>query len=270
MTPFASSTPAPDLFRLDGRSVFLSGAAGHLGRAMALGFAQAGARLILNGRTAAKLQAFADELRAGGHSCEVAAFDVADADAASAFFGGLPRLDVMVNNAISGVGPAQGGDPMASFRAMVESGLVATHHNLTTALPALERAAAEAGEASVINVTSIYGHVSPDPRVYAASGLESPPSYGPTKAGLMQLTRYWSVRLAAKRIRVNSLSPGIFPWAQVERDLPDFVARATERSPMGRLGAAEEIAGPALFLASKASSFMTGADLLVDGGWTAW
>jgi NAD(P)-dependent dehydrogenase (short-subunit alcohol dehydrogenase family) len=258
-----------DLFRLDGRTVFLSGAAGHLGRAMAIGFAQAGAHVILNGRTAAKLESFAQDLSSAGHSCSVAAFDVVDQAAATRFFGGLKRLDVMVNNAVSGIGGAQAGDPLANFRAMVESGLVASYRNITTALPALDVAVEQAGEASVINVASMYGHVSPDPKIYEGSGIESPPSYGSTKAGLMQLTRYLAVRLAPKRIRVNTLSPGIFPWDTVARDLPEFVARATNRTPMRRLGRAEEIAGPALFLASKASCYMTGADLLIDGGWTA-
>jgi len=69
---------------------------------------------------------------------------------------------------------------------------------------------------------------------------------------------------------VNSLSPGIFPWPSITQQQPAFVARAAERSPMGRLGEAHELAGPAVFLASDAASYITGVDLRVDGGWTAW
>ena len=266
----AAGDPYADLFRLDGRTVFLSGAAGHLGRAMAGAFAAAGAHVILNGRTPATLEALAAELGGAGHACSVAAFDVADAAAATAFFGGLKRLDVLVNNAISGLGGAAGSDPAESFRGMVESGLIASHRNIMAALPAMEAAVAAAGEASVINITSIWARVAPDPAMYQGYDLEAPPAYGATKAGLIQLTRHLAIRLAPKKIRVNALSPGLFPWERVARDMPDFVRRATERSPMGRLGRAEEIGGPAVFLASKASSFMTGADLLIDGGWTAW
>jgi NAD(P)-dependent dehydrogenase (short-subunit alcohol dehydrogenase family) len=265
------STPSPaELFRLDGRTIFLSGAAGHLGRAMAVAFAAAGAHVILNGRTAEKLDALARELEEGGGRCSTAAFDVMDEAAAKKFFGALPRLDVLVNNAITGLGGPAGADTEAAFRTTVESGLIASHRNIVAALPALEAAAAAAGEASVINVTSIWARVTPDPAMYAGYNLEAPPAYGAVKAGLIQLTRHLAVRLAPKRIRVNALSPGIFPWDSVMRDMPDFVDRATQRSPMGRLGEAGEIGGPAVFLASKASSYMTGADLLIDGGWTAW
>jgi NAD(P)-dependent dehydrogenase (short-subunit alcohol dehydrogenase family) len=272
MTSSQSSPADPhaDRFRLDGRSVFLSGAAGHLGRAMAAAFAGAGAHVILNGRTGATLEKLAAKLERAGGRCSIAVFDVTDAVAAQDFFGGLERLDVLVNNAVAGVGGSGPSDAAEAFRAAVESGLVASHRNIMAALPALENGVAAAGEASVINVTSIWARVSPDPAMYQGYGIEAPPAYGATKAGLMQLTRHLAVRLAPKRVRVNSLSPGIFPWDSVIRDMPDFVERASRKNPMGRLGLADEIGGPAVFLASKASSYMTGADLLIDGGWTAW
>jgi NAD(P)-dependent dehydrogenase (short-subunit alcohol dehydrogenase family) len=265
----ASARRHDEKFRLDGRTVFLSGAAGHLGRAMATAFGQAGAHVILNGRTESKLEDLAAEMAQAGHQCSTAAFDVMDDAAATRFFGGLQRLHVLVNNAITGLGDSPG-DPLAVFRATLESGLIASQRNVMAALPALEAAAVEAGDASVINITSLWGHVSPDPRMYASSGVDSPAGYGATKAGLMQLTRHLAVRLAPKRIRVNSLSPGLFPGERAVRRIPDFVQRASERAPMGRVGEPAEVGGPAVFLASKASSYMTGADLLIDGGWAAW
>ncbi|MBW8813388.1 MAG: SDR family oxidoreductase [Caulobacterales bacterium] len=262
--------PHADRFALTGRTVFLSGAAGHLGRAMAIALAEAGAHLILNGRTAETLDALAAELKAQGHSAEVAVFDVGDLGASRQFFAGLKRLDVMINNAVSGLGPqAPGADPAQAFRGTLESGLVAVHENVVAAMPAFDAAVTAAGEASIINVTSIYAHTSPDPKVYEGSGMMSPPQYGATKAGLVQLTRYLAVTLAPRGIRANSLSPGIFPWDRVAIDKPGFVASVSARSPMGRPGLAEEIGGPTVFLASKASSYVTGSDLRVDGGWTA-
>jgi NAD(P)-dependent dehydrogenase (short-subunit alcohol dehydrogenase family) len=121
----------------------------------------------------------------------------------------------------------------------------------------------------VINITSIYGHVSPTFSVYGDSGIKAAPYYSAAKGGLLQLTRYMACELADKRIRVNSLSPGIFPWDNVVIDYPDFVRRVAENTPMGRFGNAEEMGGPAVFLASDASSYMTGADLRIDGGWVA-
>jgi NAD(P)-dependent dehydrogenase (short-subunit alcohol dehydrogenase family) len=192
-----------------------------------------------------------------------------DRNHANRFFAGLDRLDVLVNNAISGLGPSVGSGSEA-FRTMVDSGLVAAHENIAAALPALETAANLVGHASVINVASIWGHVSPKPELYGETGRLTPPQYAATKGGLLQLTRYLSVLYAPKRIRVNSLSPGIFPWTELVEKDPDFVSTISTQAPMKRLGLSHELAGPAVFLASDAASYMTGADLKVDGGWTAW
>jgi NAD(P)-dependent dehydrogenase (short-subunit alcohol dehydrogenase family) len=256
-------------FGLDGRTAFVSGAAGHLGRAMSLALAQAGAHVILNGRTRETLEALSGEMAAAGLSSSVSVFDVSDLDAAGAFLRGLDRLDVLVNNAITGL-PGKGAAPgVDSFRKTMESGLLACSENINAAIPALEAAAREVGHASVINITSIFAHVSPTFSVYEGTPLMTPPQYGATKAGLIQLTRYMAVMLAPKKIRVNSLSPGIFPWEGTEELHPSYFARASEVSPMGRLGRPEELAGAAVFMASDAATFMTGTDLRIDGGWTA-
>ena len=257
-------------FRLDGRTIFLSGAAGHLGRAMAIGLAQAGGHVILNGRTAATLEALADELNAAGLSASTVAFDVMDRAAADAFFAGLDRLDVLINNAISGLPKKDDASPDRLFEVTFASGVTAANGNVRAAIPALEAAVAAAGDASVINVASLYGRVSPRFSVYGDSGFTSGPHYGATKGGLLQLTRYLACELGPKGIRVNSLSPGIFPWDQVAVEHPGFVERASAQSPLGRTGRADELAGAAVFLAAPASTYMTGADLLIDGGWAAW
>ncbi len=256
-------------FRLDGRTVFLSGAAGHLGRAMAIGFAQAGAHVILNGRTASTLEAFAEELTQAGFSASVAVFDVGDRDTALPFLAGLDRLDVLVNNAIGGLGRTRA-SAAEDFRATIETGLIACHENIHAALPALEAAVDATGQASVINIASIWAHVSPPMYLYEDGDTQSPPQYSAAKGGLLQLTRYLACQLAPKRIRVNSLSPGIFPGDDVAAADPPLLRRFAATPPMRRLGLAPEITGPAVFLASDASAYMTGADIRVDGGWTAW
>jgi NAD(P)-dependent dehydrogenase (short-subunit alcohol dehydrogenase family) len=116
----------------------------------------------------------------------------------------------------------------------------------------------------------MYGHVSPDPRLYGESGLNSAPWYGAAKGGLIQLTRYLACHLAPERIRVNAISPGPFPRTEISAGKSDFIQRLEQKVPMGRIGMPEEIAGPLLFLASDASSYVTGINLPVDGGWTAW
>ncbi len=256
-------------FRLDGRTAFVSGAAGHLGRAMAAGLGKAGAHVILNGRTESKLEALCKELHEDDISASVAAFDITDRKAADAFFGALPRLDVLVNNAIAGLPLKEKLMDTEGFRVAVDSGVAAPYGNVYAALPALEAAVKAAGQASVINITSIYSHVSPNFPLYG-NAFRSSPQYSATKGALLQLTRYLACLLAPKKIRVNSLSPGIFPWPQIVETMPEFVESISSHSPMGRTGYAHEIAGPTVFLASDASSYMTGADLLIDGGWTAW
>lgn len=257
-------------FRLDGRIAFVSGAAGHLGRPMALALGQAGAHVILNGRSEEKLKAFEREMKEAHWSAECAAFDVADFPRVREFFAALPRLDILVNNAIA-MTPA----PMAklepsAFDETYRSSVVAAFEAVRAALPAMRNGAKQSGEASVINIASMYGSVAPDFRIYAKPEQASPAHYGPAKAALIQLTRHLAAELGHERIRVNALVPGPFPRPQVATDDPAFAERLAAKTMLGRTGAANEIAGPLLFLASPASSFVTAAALAVDGGWAAW
>jgi NAD(P)-dependent dehydrogenase (short-subunit alcohol dehydrogenase family) len=259
-----------DLFRLDGAVAFVSGAAGHLGRPMVRALGEAGAHVILNGRQMPRLEAFAAELAHDGLSAECAAFDMADTSACRAFFSSRPRLDVLVNNAIAMTPKPFAALEPDDFAATYMSGVAAPFEAVRAALPALRNAVAAAGEARIVNIASMYAAVSPDKRIYAKPEQSSPFHYGPAKAALLQLTRHLAAELAGEKIRVNALVPGPFPRPQVSDDDPAFAARLAGKTMLGRFGAAEEIAGPLLFLATRASSYVTGAALAVDGGWTAW
>ncbi len=126
------------------------------------------------------------------------------------------------------------------------------------------------GKGSIVLFSSMYGMVSPDPKIYESPMHVNPIEYGVGKAGLIQMTRYMAVQWAESGIRVNCISPGPFPNENVQKQHPEFVGRLSEKVPMGRIGAPEEIAGPVLFLLSDASSYVTGHNLVVDGGWTVW
>jgi gluconate 5-dehydrogenase len=261
----------PDsLFRLDGRIVFISGGAGHLGRAMVTALAGHGAHVIVNGRNEARLSAFQAEMSAAGLSVSTACFDMMDFAASRAFFGGLTRLDVLINNAVTvEPGKIESQTPDA-FDIAYRSTVTAAFEAMRAAEAALETGVAAAGHASVINIATMYGRVAPDPKIYGASGLNSPPAYGPAKAGLLQLTRHMAAHWGPKAIRVNAVLPGPFPSPSIQAAKPDFAEALAAKTMLGRVGQPDEIAGSVVFLASDAARFMTGAEIAVDGGWTAW
>jgi NAD(P)-dependent dehydrogenase (short-subunit alcohol dehydrogenase family) len=134
----------------------------------------------------------------------------------------------------------------------------------------LRAAVAAHGDASIVNIASMYGIAAPDSRIYSNPDQASPFHYGPAKAALLQLTRHMAAEWGNAGIRVNALVPGPFPAPQVGASDPAFADRLAARTMLGRLGNAAEIGGPLLFLASRAASYVTGAALSVDGGWTAW
>jgi NAD(P)-dependent dehydrogenase (short-subunit alcohol dehydrogenase family) len=261
-------------FALRGRVVVLTGAAGHLGAAIASAFADAGARVVLVGRTESRLHELRDVLHAIAAPADAYTADLADPAQRAGLIERLnaayPRIDVLVNNAYAGPVGTWSDASSAEFGRAYEIAVTAAFDLMRGLEPGLRTAAdANPAGASVVNVGSMYGTVSPDPTIYGTSGLNNPPYYGPAKAALVALTRYAAVALAPQRIRVNAVSPGPFPPPSIETSNPPFHAELARRVPLGRIGRAPEVAGPIVFLASDAASYITGANLAVDGGWTA-
>jgi NAD(P)-dependent dehydrogenase (short-subunit alcohol dehydrogenase family) len=140
--------------------------------------------------------------------------------------------------------------------------------NLTSAFILVQEAGqalAESTHGSVILISSIYARVGPDLRLYEGTSMSNPAAYGASKAGLLQLTRYLATTLAP-RVRVNAISPG-----GVWRGQPEaFHERYRQRTPLGRMAREEDLKGAVAYFASDLSAYVTGQELLVDGGWTAW
>jgi NAD(P)-dependent dehydrogenase (short-subunit alcohol dehydrogenase family) len=126
------------------------------------------------------------------------------------------------------------------------------------------------GHGSIVHFSSMYGVVSPDPRMYPATQAVNPIDYGVAKAGILQLVRYQAVQLAPAGVRVNAIVPGPFPIPSTQGQDSEFMQRLKAKVPMGRVGKPAEIAGAVVFLASDAASYVTGTQIVVDGGWTAW
>jgi NAD(P)-dependent dehydrogenase (short-subunit alcohol dehydrogenase family) len=260
---------ASEPFSLAGRGIGVTGGGGYLGSAIAFALVQAGATVVIGGRHAEPLQAVerAASTGAGGRILPVVA-DVHDPDGLEAMLDRLTReagsVDGWVNNAYAGpMAPLETGS-RAAFEQAIDAGL-------TDAIVATQRVAAQMEHGgSIVNVGSMYGIVSPQPAAYEGyPQFHSPPAYGAAKAGLIQFTRYAAVHLAPRGIRVNAISPGPFPSKHVQ-EAGDFIAALRRRVPLGRIGQPAELAPAAVFLLSDASSYITGHNLVVDGGWTAW
>ncbi|MGH6720089.1 MAG: SDR family oxidoreductase [Alphaproteobacteria bacterium] len=248
-------------FRLDGRVALVTGASRGLGRAMAEGLARAGAHVVLNGRDAATLDARMAEFRSAGLAASTAPFDVTDALAAVAAVASIAarhgRLDILVNNA-GKVGRA----PLAEFSDELWASVIDAD---LTACFRLAREAARPMVAArwgrIVNIASIMAQVA-RPTVVA---------YAAAKGGLVALTRALAVELAPHGVTCNAIAPGYFMTELTDpiRANPDFDAMVRARTPMGRWAEAAELAGPAVFLASDAASYVTGQVLTVDGGLVA-
>ncbi|WP_424992308.1 SDR family NAD(P)-dependent oxidoreductase [Oceaniradius stylonematis] len=263
----------PSMFDLSGNVVLLTGAAGHLGRAMTLALCECGAIVYANGRDKGRLQRLVRDMDAKGHDARVLNFDVTDDSAIEAALTQIGdeagRLDVVVNNAYAGSGLQADDVTRRAYAQAYDLAVASSAAIVTFATPLLREAASDRGSSSVINVATMYGTVSPDPRIYRELP-PNPPHYGPAKAALVQWTRYMACRLGPDQIRVNAVSPGPFPNPGVAAEYPDFVDRLADRTPLHRIGQPAEIGGAVVFLASRASSYVTGANIAVDGGWTAW
>ncbi len=263
-------------FNLSGRIALITGAAGHLGPSMAAALAEAGAHVLLNGRNETNIKSEVDKIIKAGFKAFPAVGDISNEDFLQRLIREcdkrFDRLDIIINNASYNGGP---GDmektTLEQFRNAYEINVMASFRIIQLAMPLLKKAAEQnIGGASVINISTMYGMVSPDPRIYGDSGQNSPPYYGASKAGLLQLTRYAACHLAPYKIRVNAISPGPFPAGNLQESNPTFYQQLCNKNPMNRIGHPDELSGAILFLASDASSFITGINLPVDGGWTAW
>ncbi len=255
-----------DRFRLDGRTAVITGGSRGLGRAMAQALAEAGADLILIGREAETLETARQELIALGRKVAVVPGDVstpAGAEAACRQVLNLNRpVDILINN-VGGrrIDTPTEDTPVSQWQELIDL-------NLTSALVCSQqlcRGMLERGKGAVVNVTSIAGPI-------ALKGIRGR-HYETAKGALTALTRSLAADWATRGVRVNAIAPGGFLTAPNRRwfgEKPDFQTAFVSNVPMGRMGEPEELGPTAVFLASDASSYITGATVVVDGGYTLW
>jgi len=258
-----------DLFSLADRVALVTGATGHLGAAIAQGLAEAGASVIATSRNQPRAQEIVDALPRSANAqhravelnhCDQASIQRAVAEALDA----AGRIDVLVNNAHQPTTRTWRDAGFDDVAAQLENAA----GYFTLARLVRDHVVARAGAGSIILLGSMYGRVSSDPAMYEGIGPGNPVAYQVLKGGVLQLTRHLAVHWARDGVRVNCLSPGPFPNPQ-SAPAP-LMNRLAAKSPMGRVGTPDELKGAVVFLASDASSYVTGQELAVDGGWTAW
>lgn len=258
-----------DLFSLSNKTVILTGGCGNLGRVMARHLLDYGAKLYLVDVVDAPPPELKEEAR-------YVKCDLTDTDAIHDMLAQVDDeaggIDVLINNAAYGGGA--GGKKMAKTRmedfddetwAFGLDGTVGvTFRCIREAIPFFRKH----GGGAIVNIASMYGLVAPDHSIYGDTGNNSPVTYGAGKAGVVQLTKYTASYLACDNVRVNSITPGPFP--KISATDPTLLKKLQNKTMLGRTGNPDELAGALILLCSDASSFMTGANIVVDGGWTAW
>ena len=253
-----TAVPVLDRFRMDGRVVVITGASSGLGAGFARALSSAGATVVLAARRKERLEALAEELRSRGGAASIVACDVADPASCAAMVRAAidehSRVDVLVNNAGLGTAVPALKETPEQFRSVVDVNLNGAYW------AAKECAAVMEPGSSIVNVASVLG---------LTAGFAPQAAYSATKAAVLGLTRDLASQWGARRgIRVNSLAPGYFASEMTDEIPEQMLADITGSTIFGRLGLQPELDAALLFLASDASSFVTGTTLVVDGGMT--
>jgi NAD(P)-dependent dehydrogenase (short-subunit alcohol dehydrogenase family) len=257
----------------NGSVVLITGAAGNIGRALVHGFADLGADLILVDNKEADLAEFSTRIVLNfGVKVSTFTCDLEDSVSRSALIDNLlknfSKIDVLINCAaivasqnLPGWTTPWPSQELESWNRGIEVNLTSVFHLTKGLTPLLMNS----DSASVINFGSLYAFLGPDWSLYEGTEMGNSASYSASKGGLLQLTR-WLATTLAPNIRVNALSPGGVFRSQD----PKFVARFESRTPLRRMATESDLVGPCVFLASSLSGYITGQNLIVDGGWSVW
>lgn len=271
-----------ELFRLDGRVAVVTGGAGLYGSVIATALAEAGATVVIASRNLARCEERAAQLRDSGYRTLAMPLDLTDdgsimalKDRVVAAFG---HVDILFNNAAgraAGTAEEQMRRGFAAPRLSMD-GMTRPQWEAAMAVNAsglficaqvfAEQMKVQGNGGNIVNISSIYGMVGPTFPIYEGTQMTVPPDYAFAKGGIINFTRYLATWYAPYGIRVNCISPGGYYAGQPEA----FVRNYERRVPLGRMARWNDLKGAAVFLASDASQYITGQNLAVDGGWTAW
>ena len=252
------------MFSLAGKVILVTGGYGWLGKTISLGLEEAGAQVVVLGRNQDKF----DRLLGDRPAITFVATDVSKTASIKNAYAKVSkrynRIDCLINNAHYGMGGPIDALSDEAWQATMDGTVGNYHRCLREILPYFRKA----GSGNIINVSSMYGMVAPDFAAYDKhEQFTNPPHYGAGKAATLQLTRYFAGLLGPENIRVNAISPGPFPSVAVQQEKA-FMTELAKRTALNRIGNPEELQGAFIYLAGDASSYVTGQNLVVDGGWT--
>ena len=258
------------LFDLQGKTAIVTGGAGHLGSAISEGLLQAGADVFIASRNEVRCMELAKTLKEKtGGNCYGICLDIGNEDKIKQCFADIYKttahIDILVNNASYG----QAGKVEQITEKDWQEGIDGTINGVFRCTKQVLPYMIRQKNGVLINIASMYGVVSPDPAIYGDSGFDNPANYGAGKAAIIQFTRYLACHYGRWSIRANSVSPGAFPDNNVQKN-DAFIEELSAKNPLKRIGRPDELKGVIVFLASQASSYLTGQNICVDGGWTAW
>lgn len=255
------------LFDLTGRNVAITAGHSHLGKAMSQALIDFGATVFILSRDEEKFNnVFSGNTRKLiFQECDISSSKSIQ-NAMQQIYRTGGSLDGLINNANY---TKTDSHPLAlsdeSWTVTMDGVLNSIYRCIREATPLMEKS----GGGSVVNISSMYGLISPDFRIYSDNPeMINPPHYGAAKAGVIQMGRYFSELLGEKGIRVNTISPGAFPTKIIQQK-KIFIQNLEKKTALGRIGSPDDIQGAAVYLISDASSYVTGHNLVVDGGWTA-
>ncbi len=271
--PYSNPQNSPSLNKLlslKNKSALVVGGSGLLGSEISFVLAELGAKITVASRNLKKNQKFIEDLNykyPNNHSA--LKVDLKNDKSIKSLFKDYKNqnksLDILVNSGWSGNKNSFESISFTDWENDIDISLNSVFKTIKTFFPLLKK-----NKGIILNISSMYGKIAPDYRIYDGKKFTNPPSYGSAKAGIIQLTKYLSSFLAPHSIRVNSLSPGPFPYESTQKENPKFIDKLGEKNTLNRIGFPHEIKGIVAVLCSDAGSYINGQDFSVDGGWTIW
>lgn len=259
------------MFDLKGKTVVITGGTGNLGSAMSDALAAFNANLFVLGTNLEKNKQHASLLKNkySLDTCFGGAMDIRSEESIKNSFATIidttGQIDVLINNAAfsrDGAVDKMGNEDWCA-------GIDGTINGVFRVSKCALNYMLERKKGNIINIASMYGMVAPNPEIYGDTGFDNPANYGVGKAAIIQFSKYIAATYGRKGIRANSISPGPFPSCEVQEN-KWFINNLASKTPLGRIGEPQDLQGIIVLLASDASSYLTGQNIAVDGGWTSW